>query len=304
MHYAQLKNFLTIIECGSINKAAQKLFLSQSTLSQQIKQLEEEVGEDLFDRNGNRIALTPQGVMVAEYAQRAIVEHEKLLKQLQESKYGIKHALNIGLAQNSLTVDAGRWVSETAHKNPDISFNIVYYRFEALVEQMGRGEVDVCLTKQLIRDADFLNDYEIKLLKTNKVVVAAPADMDFGDKKLLTLKDLDGKNVVLRTKHEKRFLAKCAEQDSYPIVKATTRSNALKYELVKRKVGFGFFVETLDDMSAADAELVKLYDIEGIRMENTTYVVYPKAKKDYPAVKAFLEVIYKELEIEISPEEN
>lgn len=293
MHYTQLKNFLEIVECGSINKASQKLFMSQSTLSQQIKQLEEEVGIELFDRNGNRITLTPQGVMLAEYAQRSIVEHEKIIKQLQESKYGIKHALIIGLAQNSLTVDTGSWVSETALNYPDISFNIVYYRFEALLEMMARGEVDVCLTKQLIRDADFLNNYEIKLLKTNKVVVVAPAEMDFGNKKTLKLKDLDGKNVVLRTKHEQRFLDKCAKQDSYPIVRATTRSNALKFELVKHRVGLGFFVEDFENMQGPDAEKVKVYDIDGIGMENKTYVVYPKSRKDFPAVKAFLEVIFK-----------
>lgn len=295
MHYAQLKNFLTIVECGSINKASQKLFMSQSSLSQQIKQLEEEVGIELFDRNGKRIALTPQGLILAEFAQRSVVEHDKVLNKLQESKYGINHSLCIGLAQNSLTVDAGLWVSHTALDNPDISFNIVYYRFSDLVEQMSRGEVDICLTKQLIREANFLNDYEIQLLKTNKVVVVAPADMDLGDKSTLTLKDLDGKPVVLRTKHEKRFLSKCEEQGAHPLVRATTRSNALKLEMVKHKVGLGFFVESFEDIQGPDAEKVKVYDIEGIRMENNTYVVYPKAKKDYPAVRAFLEVIYKDL---------
>ena len=169
MHNNQLVNFLSIIECGSINKAAQKLFLSQSTLSQQIKQLEEEVGHELFDRKGKRVQLTQEGAILAEYAQRAVVEHEKVLKRIQESKYGIKQTLNIGLAQNSLTVDSGRWISETAKLYPDISFNIVFYRFEALLDQMASGEVDVCITKQIMHDVDFLDNYEYKLIKTNKV---------------------------------------------------------------------------------------------------------------------------------------
>ena len=253
--------------------------------------MEEEVGHELFDRKGKRVQLTQEGSILAEDAQRAVVEHEKALKRIQESKYGIKQTLNIGLAQNSLTVDSGRWISETAKLYPDISFNIVFYRFEALLDQMASGEVDVCITKQIMHDVDFLDNYEYKLIKTNKVIVVAPAEYDFGDKKVLTLKDLDGKNVILRTRHEKRFLEKCAQNDSYPIVKAQTRSNALKFELVKNKVGLGFFVDSFENIQEIDSENLKLYGIDGIRMENKTYVVYPKAKKNFPVVEKFLKIV-------------
>lgn len=295
MHNTQLTNFLTIVECGSINRAAQKLFMSQSTLSQQIKQLEEEIGHDLFDRTGKRVQLTPEGLILLDYAKRAVVEHEKVIKQIEELKYGIKQTLNIGLAQNSLTVDAGRWVSEAVRLYPELSFKVVFYQFSALVDQMNNGEVDVCFTKQLVRDADFLNNYEYKLIKTNKVIVVAPAEYEFGDKKTLTLKDLDGKNVVLRTKHEKRFLDKCAEFDSYPVVKCLTRSNALKFELVKQRVGLGFFVDCFENINEIDSANLKIYGIEDIRMENKTYLVYPKRKKDCHTLKKFLEVIAADL---------
>lgn len=297
MHNTQLKNFLTIIECGSINKAAQKLFMSQSTLSQQIKQLEEEVGNDLFDRKGKRLQLTPEGTILAEYAKKAVVELEKALKQIRETKYGIKQTLNIGIAQSSLIVDAGRWIGETIKLAPEISFQSVSYRFENLVTQMDNGQVDVCLTKQIIRDADFLNDYEYELVKTNNVIVVASSDFDFGNKSVLTLKDLDGMNVILRTKHERRFLAKCAQHDSYPIVRCLTRSNALKFELVKHKVGIGFFVDTFANLQEIYSENLKFYRIEDIDMKNNTYIVYPKSKKDCPAIKKFLEVVLKDKEI-------
>lgn len=297
MHNTQLKNFLTIIECGSINKAAQKLFMSQSTLSQQVKQLEEEVGYELFDRKGKRLELTAEGGILADYAAKAVVEHEKVLQKIHEFRYGIKHTLTIGLAQSSLTVDEGRWISETVSLHPEINFYSVVYQFNALLALMDKGEVDICLTKQIIRDADFLNDYEYKLIKTNNVIVVAADNFDFGNKAVISLKDLDGMNVILRTKHEERFLAKCAKYDSYPIVRCTTRSNALKFELVKNRVGVGFFVDSFADLQEITAANLRFYRIDDINMKSNTYVVYPKAKKNSPAVKAFLEVVYKDIEV-------
>lgn len=298
MHYTQMKNFLTIIECGSINKAAQKLFMSQSTLSQQVKQLEEEIGNELFDRKGKRLHLTPEGVILSEFAQKAVVDFEKVINQIHESKYGIKQNLNIGLAQSSLIVDAGKWISETIRLHPEISFKSVSYRFDGLVSQMDNGEVDVCFTKQIIRDADFLSNYEYKLIKTNNVIVVASADFGFGDKTNLCLKDFDGKNVILRTKHEQRFLAKCAQYNSYPIVRCVTRSNSLKLELVKNRVGAGFFVDSFENLKEFYSDNLRFYKIDDINMKSNTYVVYPKSKKDCPPLKKFLEVVYKDIEIE------
>lgn len=297
MHNTQLKNFLAIIECGSINKAAQKLYMSQSTLSQQIKQLEEEIGNDLFERKGKHLQLTPEGAILADYAQKAVVELDKVLKQIQESKYGIKQTLSIGLAQSSLIVDAGRWISETAKAHPEISFQSVSYRFAELVSRMDSGEVDVALTKQIIREADFLDNYEYELIKTNNVIVVTSSDFGFGDKEILTLKDLDGKNVILRTKHEKRFLAKCAKHHSFPVVRCITRSNALKLELVKNKVGIGFFVDSYANLKEIYSENLKFYKIDDINMKSNTYVVYPKSKKNCPAVKHFLDIVLKDVEI-------
>ncbi|MBQ7657802.1 MAG: LysR family transcriptional regulator, partial [Butyrivibrio sp.] len=68
MTITQLSTFLKIAEQNSFSAAAASLDYAQSTVTTQIKQLEEELGCQLFDRLGKTIVLTPQGEKLIEYA--------------------------------------------------------------------------------------------------------------------------------------------------------------------------------------------------------------------------------------------
>lgn len=82
MTLQQLKYAITIADCGSMNEAAKQLFLSQPSLSATIKELEEEIGLDLFLRSNRGIAITPEGEEFLGYA-RQVTEQYRLL----EGKY-------------------------------------------------------------------------------------------------------------------------------------------------------------------------------------------------------------------------
>ena len=62
MTFLQLNYIMEIYSCGSINKAAQKMFLSQSTLSSSIRELERELGIKIFKRSNKGIELTDDGI--------------------------------------------------------------------------------------------------------------------------------------------------------------------------------------------------------------------------------------------------
>lgn len=292
MQSSQLENFLMIIECGSINKAAQRLFMSQPTLSQQVKQLEEELGTDLFVRNGKSLSLTPEGEVLAEFAEREINSLHKLKNRINAMRYGLKTELALGIAQTSLIPHVGKWLGEMNVKYPDISYRIVNNNFATVLEMMDKGDLDVCLTRQIATDADFLSKYGHRMIMQHRVVAIVPPNMDFGDVESISIKDLDGKNVILRHKHDKRFLEKCAEYDSIPVVKAQCRNNLIKLALVKNNVGIGFFLDSILDVVKEQGENLKYYRVNEISMVNKTYVVYPKDKKNSAVVKCFMETVF------------
>lgn len=65
--------FMTVVECGGFSAAAQKLYLSQPSVSHQVRQLEQSLRTTLIDRSGARIRLTPEGEVMLEYAKRVFL---------------------------------------------------------------------------------------------------------------------------------------------------------------------------------------------------------------------------------------
>ena len=78
-----LRSFVAVIEFGGITAAGERLGRSQPAISIQIKKLEQQLGAELLQRQGQRLSLTPDGERVYDYAQRIISLHEQLLAQFQ-----------------------------------------------------------------------------------------------------------------------------------------------------------------------------------------------------------------------------
>ena len=104
MTLQQLKYALTIADCGSMNEAAKQLFLSQPSLSETIKELENEIGLDIFLRSNRGIVITPEGEEFLSYAKQVIDQYELL-----QSKYiekNIKKKFSVSTQHYTFAVKA------------------------------------------------------------------------------------------------------------------------------------------------------------------------------------------------------
>lgn len=97
MKISQLKNFLAVVDYGSINKAAEKLFVSQPSLSRSIQSLEDEMGKDLLVRTNHGVSMTPTGKLLYYYGQSIINELNTLesLKVLDEKRLYSKLSISV-----------------------------------------------------------------------------------------------------------------------------------------------------------------------------------------------------------------
>ena len=94
MELRQLRYFVRSAELLNFTEAAHALYISQSTLSQQIKQLEDELGMPLFDRIGKRVRLTEAGSLFLPYARQSIADSESgrfVINDLKGIKTGELH---------------------------------------------------------------------------------------------------------------------------------------------------------------------------------------------------------------------
>ncbi|MGC4018649.1 MAG: LysR family transcriptional regulator [Muricomes sp.] len=105
MTLQQLKYFIEIVNCGSINKAAENLFITQPSLSNAIKDLETEIGVELFFRTPKGITLTTDGVEFLGYA-RQVTEQASLLEQRYLNKKPSRRLCSISTQHYAFAVNA------------------------------------------------------------------------------------------------------------------------------------------------------------------------------------------------------
>jgi DNA-binding transcriptional LysR family regulator len=77
-----LRTFMSVVDTQSFTRAGQAVNLTQSAVSQQLKRLEQELGQELFARNGREVALTPAGEALLPYARRMLLLHDEAVSAL------------------------------------------------------------------------------------------------------------------------------------------------------------------------------------------------------------------------------
>src|ERR1051326_1173124 len=96
MDFDQLVTFLEVAKLGSFSRAGQKVFRSQSAVSAQIRQLEQEYGDRLFDRSGKTVQPTPAGRVLAAYAQKLLTLRAESQLAIADQGATVRGHLQIG----------------------------------------------------------------------------------------------------------------------------------------------------------------------------------------------------------------
>ncbi|SEF87490.1 DNA-binding transcriptional regulator, LysR family [Eubacterium ruminantium] len=93
MTLQQLRYAVTIADCGSINEAAKRLFISQPSLSGSVKELEDEIGFDIYIRSNRGIVITPEGEEFMSYARQVLDQYtllqDRFLNKTMRQKFGV-----------------------------------------------------------------------------------------------------------------------------------------------------------------------------------------------------------------------
>lgn len=101
----QLNYVITVADCRSMNEAARSLFISQPSLSAAVKELEREIGIEIFRRNNRGISVTPEGKEFLGYA-RQVVEQYELIQNRYVDKSNVKKRFSVSMQHYSFAVDA------------------------------------------------------------------------------------------------------------------------------------------------------------------------------------------------------
>ena len=145
MEFHQLRYFVAVAEEGSFSRAAAKVRVAQPSLSQQIRKLEAEVGQPLFDRLPRSVVLTEAGRCLIEYARQILASVGDAQRCVDELKADVSGKLAVGAIPTIAPYVLPELVV-TFHKHyPDVTLDIVEDVTERISRRVEAGELDVAL---------------------------------------------------------------------------------------------------------------------------------------------------------------
>lgn len=141
----QLTTFVTVVSEGSMTAAADKLYLTQPAVSQQIRSLEEDLGVELLVRGVRSIKATAQGEVLYEYAKKIINLTQQAEIAIKSIGHQMKGQLRIGTL-NSLGLHLmSPIVGRLMRHNPDLMLKVDYARGEELIKSFRKGYYDILI---------------------------------------------------------------------------------------------------------------------------------------------------------------
>jgi len=191
MELQQLKYFKTVAECGQINKAAAKLYISSPALSVSISRLEKELGAQLFDRTNNRITLNKQGEIFLEYVEQVFKSLDNAKKDVKKSLQTDKHNIKIAISASNLWL---KMLSEYLATHPNVTVS------SATVGMHQLAEIDMVNDYHfLLADKSDINQKNLKsaYLFTDYPCVLVPASHPLAEKMEISLQELSGEPLFL-----------------------------------------------------------------------------------------------------------
>jgi LysR family cyn operon transcriptional activator len=143
MELRHLRYFVALAETLSFTRAAERVHVTQSTLSHQIRQLEEQIGQPLFDRIGKKVVTTEAGELFLAFAARALKEVDLGLAMLQPGggglsgrlRIGATHTFNIGLIPECVALFLAR--------HPTVQVQVEELAADQIGDRLLAGELDI-----------------------------------------------------------------------------------------------------------------------------------------------------------------
>lgn len=145
MNSDTLDTFVKLAEYKNFTQTAAKLYVAQSTVTNRIFELEEELGKQLLIRNKKQLSLTTEGEYFLEYAKR-ILELEKLARKEIEALNRFTHSLRIGTTNTIYDCHLGGYTVDFIRKHPDIKFNIMIQHSQPLIHMILDRTIDIAFT--------------------------------------------------------------------------------------------------------------------------------------------------------------
>lgn len=236
MEMHQIRYFLAVCDCGNFTHAAQLTYVSQPSLTQAIKKLEDELGGELFVRHRSGCQLTPLGQLIEPKLRRIFKDTQAT--KADAIRFTRLHVipLRIGLMHTIGAQRLSPFFARYQQDYPQIEMELLVGSESSLLQQLDAGKLDLVISAptRLLGQA-----YQSTPIYSERYVVAFSREHRFNQREHIDLKDIQAEPYLDRLNCELREKLKLVCQDRDINLYATYRSNSEEWIMDMVRAGIG-----------------------------------------------------------------
>jgi len=193
MELRHLRYFLAVAETGSLTVAAERrLHTSQPSLSRQIRDLEDEVGAELFNRSARGVELTAAGKAFLDHARLALTQVDAAIEAARRASQPTKQVFALGFLTGQEMTWLPRAMQVLRDELPNIDVTVSSHYSPDLADALARGKLDLAFLR-----AEPGFDLDYRVVSGEKLVVLMPSDHPLTERATIRPEDLAGEPFIM-----------------------------------------------------------------------------------------------------------
>lgn len=289
MELRELKTFQKVATLLSFNRAAEVLHYAQSTVSAQIKTLEDELGLPLFDRLGKQIVLTDAGEKLLKYSRRLLAFHEETYAEIKGQKE-LRGSLTIRIPQTIATYYMPPVLVEFQKSYPKVRFEFQSCNVHTLAQELGAGTIDLAF---LLTESVQAATVQTQVLGFEELVLVTHPENPLAGKTSVSTQDLRGQ-VLLYARTDCDYPLQFKKMLADEKIRLANSLEFNSVEAVKQCVmaGLGFtLLPAIAVRREVESHALSILRSSEDPLEVAVFMVWHKDKWLSPTLDAFLETV-------------
>ncbi|MFL9966432.1 transcriptional regulator CynR [Paraburkholderia sediminicola] len=279
-----IRYFLAVAEHRNFTRAAEALHVSQPTLSQQIRQLEDTLRVQLLDRSGRAIQLTDAGAAYVRYAQRALQDLEAGRRAIHDVQELSRGSLRLAMTPTFTAYLIGPLLEKYNRRHPNITLNILEMPQDRMEALLNEDALDIGIAFSDTQSPDI----ETQVLFVEVLAVVVGKSHPYAKKRApLTLREFESEALVLLNEEfaTRHYIDRyCRQHGVAPRIAMEVNSISAVIEIVRRST----LATLLPAAIAREHGELRLVDVEPALPQRTAALLLRKDAYRSAAARAFI----------------
>jgi DNA-binding transcriptional LysR family regulator len=289
MDLLQLEHFLAVVDEGSFTRAAERVYRTQSAISQSIKKLEDTVGAPLFARDAPELCLTPSGKLLAEYARKMVRVRDEAMRSLDDLKRLVVGRLSVAAHESAAVYLLPGPLKAYLRTHPEIRVGIYRSRLDEIPRQVLDREVDV----GFVKDEPIFRELKCVQIHDDQMVLIGSPAHPLSVQGKVALRDLVDEHFVLH--HQcaattQRIMDLFQQHGSRCKVAAELWSFENVKQFVREEVGFAIVPRICVRQELSDGALTEI-TVPELDMPRPTRMIFRDERYISDAARALIDLL-------------